>query len=201
MRRFIATLTILPAAALMAVAGCGGDDKKERAGPSGAEPAADLEAATGEPGAEPSASLGVPGERPSLPELPAAAAEPEEGERRGWGNREERRARFAERRAKLLAEHDANGDGELDEAERTAMRQARLAGRIERIDSDGDGAVSRAEAEAAPRRHRRMLRDFDTLDANGDGSITNDELAEGMKQRRERRFRHRRGGGEDTGAE
>jgi hypothetical protein len=197
MRRFIATLTILPAAALMAVAGCGGDDKKERAGPSSAEPAADLEPAATDPGA----SLGLPGERPSLPELPAAAAEPEEGERRGRGNREERRARFAERRAKLLAEHDANGDGELDEAERSAMRQARLAGRIERIDSDGDGAVSRAEAEAAPRRHRRMLRDFDTLDANGDGSITTDELAAGMKQRRERRFRHRRGGGEDTDTE
>jgi Ca2+-binding EF-hand superfamily protein len=47
-----------------------------------------------------------------------------------------------------------------------------------------------------------MLRDFDALDANGDGLITTDELAEGMKQRRERRFRERRGvGGEDTGAE
>ena len=54
-----------------------------------------------------------------------------------------------------------------------------------RVDTDGDGTVSRAEAEAnAP----RLARDFDKIDVDGDGKITREELEgrgkAGMEQRR-----------------
>jgi hypothetical protein len=54
-----------------------------------------------------------------------------------------------------------------------------------KVDTDGDGTVSRAEAQAnAP----RLARDFDQVDADGDGKVTRDELEArgkaGMAQRR-----------------
>jgi len=43
------------------------------------------------------------------------------------------------------------------------------------LDTDGDGALSKAEAESA--KMSRLLRDFDKLDKNKDGKLTADEMA------------------------
>ena len=65
--------------------------------------------------------------------------------------REERRAKIKERREqareKILAEFDANGDGQLDASEREAV----ALNRFERMDKNGDGVLS--EDELPKRRH------------------------------------------------
>jgi Ca2+-binding EF-hand superfamily protein len=53
-----------------------------------------------------------------------------------------------------------------------------------RVDTDGDGAVSRAEAEAnAP----RLAKNFDQVDADGDGKVSREELEAAGKQARQAR--------------
>ena len=49
---------------------------------------------------------------------------------------------------------------------------------IERLDTDGDGAISRAEMEAAgeDRGARRAERMLSRLDTDGDGSISREEF-------------------------
>ncbi|HEX7558960.1 MAG TPA: EF-hand domain-containing protein, partial [Usitatibacter sp.] len=44
---------------------------------------------------------------------------------------------------------------------------------LKKLDTDGDGRISRAEAQAAP----RLAANFDAIDANKDGFITMEELA------------------------
>lgn len=56
-----------------------------------------------------------------------------------------------------------------------AMQGARLEQMFDRLDADGDGAVTRAEVEAAP-----AMR-FAAADANGDGKVTVDEIAAMMR--------------------
>lgn len=103
-----------------------------------------------------------------------------------------RRQRFEEMRA----QYDKNGDGTLDDTERAAMRKDRLTRSVEKIDSDGDGKISRDEAASASRRMGRMLRDFDSVDADGDGYVSTEELDKAMSERRGRfmrgGFRHHR---------
>jgi Ca2+-binding EF-hand superfamily protein len=84
----------------------------------------------------------------------------------------------------MIARHfdqiDANRDGQITQDElrafheqrRAAMEQKR-AEHWKKIDTDGDGRISRAEAQAnAP----RLAEHFDAIDANRDGFITPDEL-------------------------
>jgi Ca2+-binding EF-hand superfamily protein len=53
-----------------------------------------------------------------------------------------------------------------------------------RVDTDGDGSVSRAEAQAnAP----RLAKNFDQVDANGDGKVSREELEAAGKQARHAR--------------
>jgi Ca2+-binding EF-hand superfamily protein len=53
-----------------------------------------------------------------------------------------------------------------------------------KVDTDGDGTISRAEAQAnAP----RLAADFDKVDTNKDGKITREELEAGGKQARHAR--------------
>lgn len=52
------------------------------------------------------------------------------------------------RRAAKLAKFDANGDGKLDDAERTAMREARADARFAKLDTNNDGVITRAEFRA-----------------------------------------------------
>jgi Ca2+-binding EF-hand superfamily protein len=105
---------------------------------------------------------------------------PDQAGRRGPRS-EEMRQRMSEMRQKF----DANGDGQLDEEERDALRHARIQDQVKRIDSDGNGAISREEAQAAP--SGRMLRDFDAVDANQDSVISPEELEAAVSERQARR--------------
>jgi len=140
------------------------------------------------------------GEVPALPaprrmrsseHADGTAGEAGRGPRRWQGQRgEEMRQRIEEARKRF----DADGDGQLNEDERAAMRHDRLQKRVERIDADADGKISRQEAEATPF-GGRMLRDFEAADANQDSFISPEELEAVMSERQSRRmerFRQRR---------
>ena len=45
--------------------------------------------------------------------------------------------------------------------------------RVEKLDTNGDGVISRAEAGKAP----RLAKSFDAIDANKDGQLSKEELA------------------------
>jgi len=60
---------------------------------------------------------------------------------------------------------------EAPRGDRAAAHGARLEQMFDRIDADGDGAITRAELEAAPAAR------FAAADANGDGRATVDEIA------------------------
>jgi Ca2+-binding EF-hand superfamily protein len=80
--------------------------------------------------------------------------------------------------AKHFDEIDANHDGQATMDELRAFHQARraaeMAAHFKKMDTDGDGRISKAEAQAnAP----RLFAHFDKIDANGDGFITPEELA------------------------
>ena len=79
---------------------------------------------------------------------------------------------------------DANHDGQITMEELRAFHKARAGERRaehwKKIDTDGDGRISRAEAQAnAP----RLAEHFDQIDANGDGFITPEELRAAMMRR------------------
>jgi Ca2+-binding EF-hand superfamily protein len=66
---------------------------------------------------------------------------------------------------------------------REAMQQKAQAW-WKKVDTDGDGSISREEAQAnAP----RLARDFEKVDTNGDGKITREELQAAGKQARRAR--------------
>jgi len=68
---------------------------------------------------------------------------------------------------------DTNRDGQVTTEELHAFHKQQRADHWKRLDTDGDGRVSKAEAQAnAPRLFER----FNQLDANGDGFLTPDEL-------------------------
>lgn len=96
---------------------------------------------------------------------------------------------------------DKNGDGRIDASERPQWkgkhrgRHGRHAG-PERLDTDGDGRLSRAEVSAkASRGGRNMLLDnFDAIDANRDGHLVRTELRawhERQRPQREAQMRQR----------
>ena len=89
--------------------------------------------------------------------------------------------------SKHFDEIDANHDGQITMEELRAFRKQRAeqrhAAHWKKIDTDGDGRISRAEAQAnAP----RLFEHFDQIDTNGDGYITPDELRAAMMRHRER---------------
>jgi Ca2+-binding EF-hand superfamily protein len=80
---------------------------------------------------------------------------------------------------KHFDEIDANHDGQITADELRAFHQAHRGEHgkdhgafFKKLDTDGDGRISRAEAQAAPRLAER----FDAIDANKDGYITKEEL-------------------------
>lgn len=76
--------------------------------------------------------------------------------------------RIAERFATI----DANGDGQISVDElRASHRKMRGEAFLKRLDTDGDGKVSRAEALA------KATARFDLADANKDGFLTREEMA------------------------
>ncbi len=112
-------------------------------------------------------------------------------------------------RERIMGEHDKNGDGELDEEERAAMRDAwqkrmeewQQKRELDRYDKDGDGQLNDAEQAEADKaraeREERMKAWRERMaqrraewtkqwDADGDGELNEEERAamrEGMAER------------------
>ncbi len=70
---------------------------------------------------------------------------------------------------------DADGNGEVTQAEMAAMGAARF----NEADTDGDGFLTKDEisAKAGERRAKRLDRMFEKRDANNDGKLSAEELA------------------------
>lgn len=116
-----------------------------------------------------------------LATLPAMAQQ-------GPGSREDgRRGQDGAQRIEMILERfDANGDGQITQAEVDAAAEARFA----EADANGDGTLSveemiaRAEARRMERLTTRIERMVARLDTDGDGALSADEMAE----RRDGRF-------------
>lgn len=87
-----------------------------------------------------------------------------------------------DRQAGRFSEADVNGDSQLDVPEMQAlMMRMRAERRVQRLDSNGDGAVSQDEFTYP--RERRLMR----MDRNGDGRIERGEVARGWRRDGDRR--------------
>ncbi len=71
-----------------------------------------------------------------------------------------------ERGAGLINRFDANGDGQISEGEWTDA--------FRKLDADNDGIVTREELQEAAKQAREAA--WDKLDANGDGALSVDEF-------------------------
>jgi Ca2+-binding EF-hand superfamily protein len=93
-------------------------------------------------------------------------------------------AKALPRIARHFDEIDANHDNQIPADELRAfhqkMHEGHKGGFLKKLDTDGDGRISRAEAQAAP----RLAAHFDEIDADKDGFLTRDELkaAHGRRQ-------------------
>jgi Ca2+-binding EF-hand superfamily protein len=81
--------------------------------------------------------------------------------------------------AKHFDEIDANKDNQVTPDEQRAFHEKHRGEHgkhrgdfLKKLDTDGDGRISRAEAQAAP----RLAEHFDEIDANKDGFLTAEEL-------------------------
>jgi len=87
-------------------------------------------------------------------------------------------------------ELDADGSGEVTQAEMQAYREAQRAA----IDTNGDGGLSKeemlaaAEARNAERAERRIDRMIERMDANSDGVLQFDEMPQRGADRAAERF-------------
>jgi hypothetical protein len=87
-----------------------------------------------------------------------------------------------DRRQQMMQQFDKDGDGQLSDDERAAMKAARAQDMFQRLDADGDGKVTQAELDAAPGRGRRMI-DLATADTDHDGALSAAELTAAMPDR------------------
>ena len=83
------------------------------------------------------------------------------------------------RMAKKFDTLDANKDGALSKDEMKAAHDKINARHMARNDTDRDGRISRAEAAA----HPRLAENFDRIDSNGDGFVTKEEMMAARKTR------------------
>ena len=70
----------------------------------------------------------------------------------------------------VLARFDADGDGQLSDAEKETAKEAMRAEFLERFDTDGDGSLSETERDAA--RAERRAGFVARFDTDGDGAIS-----------------------------
>ncbi len=127
------------------------------------------------------------------------------GDRRGFQRDGGRFASRESRMADMLERFDKDGDGELNEEERQAAREAfraerearRQAWLLEQYDKDGDGVLNEEEqaqldadraareAERAERAAENARRALEAYDTDGDGELSEAEKQEGRQARRE----------------
>jgi hypothetical protein len=202
--RSLVLFTIGGALLVIALAtGCKSDDAAAKK-PAASDPdttAASGDSAAGQP-SDPAPSLPVPRRMRSGESADGGVAEQDRDGRGGW--RGPRTEQMKQRMAEMRKRFDANGDGQLDDEERDAMRRVRIQDAVKRIDADGDGTISRDEAETARFGGGRMLRDFDAVDANQDSVISPEELEAAMSERqarRRQRWQERRDGDSNGAAE
>ena len=118
--------------------------------------------------------------------------------------KEEWRARIESAKARFMEKWDANADGQLEEGEKSAIREsfrARLAERraafIAEWDTDGDGELSEAERGAVREQMRARIEEWrQKMDADGDGRVSREEMRAGFRAMRERRTMEAEPGGE-----
>ncbi len=91
-------------------------------------------------------------------------------------------------REKVLEKFDTNRDGQLDEAERQAMREARRARKearreemLAKFDANRDGQLDEIEREAAHK--ERSAERFKKLDTDGNGVLSLEEFQAGKPGR------------------
>lgn len=190
--RFISLSMFLVSAlaALSLATGCKSDESTAATELAAVPELAAGSAAGGQP-TDQAPALPVPRRMRGSESADGTAGEAARGAGRWRGQRSEE---MRQRRDEARKRFDADGDGQLSEDERAAMRHERLQKQIERIDADADGKISREEAEAAPF-GGRMFRDFEGADANQDSLISPEELEAVMSERQSRRmerFRQRR---------
>ncbi len=107
----------------------------------------------------------------------------DEAVKRWQKRREEWAQRREEMKKRILEKYDADGDGELNDAERKAFRDDRMK-QAEKMrqtwrsiaDMDGDGEVTRAERRTTFRKLARYGQSLSkTMDTDGDGSVSAEE--------------------------
>lgn len=103
------------------------------------------------------------------------------------------------KRAAMVKQFDANGDGALDDAERGALREAfeakraaRRAETLAKFDANGDGMLSDGERTAMMEAH--AAKRFAALDTDGDGALSLAEFQAGREGKGGRGRMHHRGG-------
>ncbi len=115
------------------------------------------------------------------------------------GSGEVTQAEMEAAKAARFATVDTNGDGVLSAEELAAQASAQVAERtakmIERFDADGDGALSQEEMPK-PRRGGDSAKMFERLDADGSGGISKEEFEDGRKHAGRGKHRRGPGGGE-----
>jgi Ca2+-binding EF-hand superfamily protein len=153
---------LLAVAAALYLSGC----SKDRAKPA-SDTSASQQAQSGAPERNQPRRNAGPGPLAGRHQPPMDRQRPPEGGPRGG---QDRRAQF-----------DTDGDGQLSDEERTAMkesmqaeREARRAEQMAKFDTDGDGKFS--DAERAVMRTERMQNMVTKLDADGDGKVSQAEL-------------------------
>lgn len=113
------------------------------------------------------------------------------------GNGELSQAELDAHRAARFATADSNGDGVLSLQELQAAGHTkadeRAARMIERFDANADGALSQDEMPG-PRKQGRM---FTRMDADGNGTISQEEFAQARDRMKERHGGKRKHGGLD----
>lgn len=88
------------------------------------------------------------------------------------------------RHAEHIAKYDTDGDGELSDAEKTAMKQARFA----EVDTDNSGDLSieemsaHHEARREERKAKMKAKHFERIDTDGNGAVSAEEYEAAAKK-------------------